>query len=161
MTHREQAVGKSDEWYTPPRVFKAMDVIFDLDVAHPGLDIVDWVPTRRIITEDSLLKDWAGFVWCNPPFGKRNALDPWLQKFFGHGNGVILTPDRTSSPWWQKHAPKADAILFVAPRIRFIPRDGKSSSPAQGTTLMAAGKNGVEALKNASSNNLGWLVFTR
>ena len=161
MPHREQAVGKTDEWYTPPRLFNAMGVVFDLDVAHPGLDIVDWIPANQIITHNSLSSKWGGFVWCNPPFGGRNGLDPWLSKFFDHGDGVILTPDRTSAPWWQKHAPKADAILFVSPRVRFIPKEGKTSSPAQGTTLMASGEKGVNALRNAQQNGLGWMVTVR
>jgi hypothetical protein len=37
----------------------------------------------------------------NPPFGGRNGLAPWLDKFFANGNGIALTPDRTSAPWWQ------------------------------------------------------------
>ncbi len=46
---------RSNEWYTPPRVFDAMPgVAFDLDVASPGREIVPWIPAREHITSGSL-----------------------------------------------------------------------------------------------------------
>lgn len=107
----------------------------------------------------SLDLDWKGFAWCNPPFGGRNGLVPWLDKFIRHGDGIALVPDRTSAPWWQVAAPKMDALLFVAPKIRFIGPGGKEGrSPAQGTTLMALGSRGVRALRRARKCGLGVLV---
>ena len=139
----EQSVGATDEWYTPPYVFKALGCRFDLDVAHPGLPYADWVPADALVTHDSLNREWTGFVWMNPPFGGRNGLVPWLDKFAAHGDGICLVPDRTSAPWWQAMAARVDAILFVAPKIKFIGRDGKEGrSPAQGTSLMASGHRG-------------------
>jgi hypothetical protein len=69
-TH-EQSV--TDEWYTPPYIFDALEEIFDVDVAHPGAHVVDWVPAKQLITHDSLKVDWHGFIWMNAPFGPRNA----------------------------------------------------------------------------------------
>lgn len=158
MALHEQATGATDEWYTPPHVFEAMAVRFDLDVSHPGLDVVDWIPADRIIEAGSLSRDWSGFVWMNAPFGGRNGLLPWLEKFFQHGNGVALVPDRTSAPWWQAYARRADLLLFVSPKLKFIGRDGKlGASPAQGTTLMAVGERGRHALENATRAGLGLL----
>ena len=126
-----------------------------MDVAHPGRHVVDWVPAYRLITSGSLEAEWTGLVWMNAPFGKRNGLEPWLAKFVAHGNGIALTPDRTSAPWWQRFTPHMGAVLFVAPKIRFIPGAGaKSSSPAQGTCLMAIGHEAVAALRRASSLGL-------
>jgi hypothetical protein len=160
MALHEQALGASDEWYTPPHVFEAMgDVQFDLDVAHPGWEAPCHVPAWTVMTAESLSRPWYGFVWMNPPFGARNGLAPWLEKFFEHGNGVALVPDRTSAPWWQEFARKADALLFVGKKLRFIRPDGsEGKSPAQGTTLLAAGPRGVEALQNAARNGLGLLT---
>lgn len=152
--------GKSDEWYTPPRVFDALGIGFDLDVAHPPGPYC-WSPSADVLTEHGLELPWHGFVWMNPPFGGRNGIVPWLDKFMRHGNGIALTPDRTSAPWWSKYAAMADAILFVRSKIRFIPGPGaKESSPAQGTTLMGCGPTAVAALMNAERNGLG-LVMTR
>lgn len=160
MALHEQCVGATDEWYTPPHVFEALGCQFDMDVASPGLDVTPWIPAKECLLkdQDSLSWNWRGFVWMNPPFGKRNGLEPWLDKFFAHGNGIALTPDRTSAPWWQKNSVRADAILFVGKKLKFIGADGKpGNSPAQGTTLMAAGTTAVEALNNAAANGLGAL----
>lgn len=168
MALHEQCVGKSDEWYTPAYVFNALGGSFDLDVASPGKQITPWIPAVEFVTEHSLLRDWRGYVWMNPPFGKRNGLSPWLEKFFAHRNGIALVPDRTSAPWWQTFAPEADAILFVGRKIRFIAgfddpdyeivRGEPGKSPAQGACLFAAGKRGVESLYRAATAQLGVLV---
>lgn len=95
----------------------------------------------------------------NPPFGGRNGLVPRLDKFTEHGNGIALVPDRTSAPWWQQFAPRMDAILFVAKKIKFIGQDGKPGmSPAQGTCLMAKGTRAAEDLRKAAISNLGFLM---
>lgn len=154
-----QAPGKTDEWYTPKYVFDALGVGFDLDVASPGKSVVPWVPARRVITAGSLTKPWSGFVWMNPPFGGRNGLVPWLEKFVAHANGVALVPDRTSAPWWQKFATLMDWILFVSPKIKFIGADGQPGpSPADGTCLWSLGGRGQLALETAQVRGLGVLV---
>jgi hypothetical protein len=159
MALHEQAVGATDEWYTPPYVFGAMGAYFDLDVASPGHGVVPWIPTTMHITGNSLRHDWAGFVWMNPPFGGRNAIIPWLEKFFTHRNGVALVPDRTSCPWWQTYTRAADLALFVAGKIKFIGADGQpGDSPAQGTTLLALGSDGVTALRRAERAGLGFCM---
>lgn len=167
MALHEQCVGKSDEWYTPPHVFQALGCEFDMDVSSPGAAVTWWIPAKRFITAGSLQIDWEGFVWMNSPFGGRNGLVPWLAKFFWHGNGIALVPDRTSAPWWQQFAPRADAILFVGSKIRFIAgfddpeygieRGKPGKSPAQGTTLLASGACGAEALQRAAASGLGTL----
>ncbi len=161
MAVHEQCLGASDEWYTPRYVFDAMGVLFDLDVSSPAVPCPADAFCASGIRADSLTQPWAGFVWMNPPFGGRNGLVPWLEKFFQHGDGVALVPDRTSAPWWQTYSRRADAILFVAKKIRFLRPDGSTGdSPAQGTSLLAAGPRGVAALENAERADLG-LLFER
>ena len=156
MSLHEQSVGKTDEWYTPSYVFEAMGCRFDVDVASPGLLVTPWIPASDFILSGSLTRVWQGFVWMNPPFGGRNGIVPWLDKFRSHGAGVALVPDRTSAPWWQDAARVMHRILFVAPKIQFIGADGKPGrSPAQGTALMAMGIKGVQALRVAQANGLG------
>ena len=161
MSLHEQCVGATDEWYTPPHVFKALGCDFDVDVASPGAAVTHWIPARRHIKGGSLERDWTdfGFIWMNPPFGARNGIVPWLEKFFAHGNGIALTPDRTSAPWWRDFAARAHKVLFVSPKLKFIGADGKpGASPAQGTSLMAIGSRGVAALHRAADNGLGVLM---
>jgi hypothetical protein len=159
MALHEQSVGATDEWFTPPRVFTALGCTFDMDVASPGQEVTPWIPARRFITCHSLAAPWSGFIWMNAPFGPRNGLVPWLDRFFAHGNGIALTPDRTSAPWWQAAAVRAELILFVAGKIRFISVDGTpGTSPAQGTTLMSVGRQGREGLQRAAAHGLGVLM---
>lgn len=157
MSHWETA-GASDEWYTPPHIFDALGCRFDLDVAAPFAGPTH-VPCDGWFYDRSLERHWSGFIWANPPFGGRNALAPWLDKFFAHGNGIALVPDRTSAPWFQEAWPKADAILFTR-KIRFLRPDGSEGvSPSNGTALMAAGKKGTDALRRASQAGLGILAY--
>jgi hypothetical protein len=67
------------EWYTPRYIFDAMGCDFDLDPASPGRD-VPWVPARRHYTKGGLEREWSGFVWLSPPYG-RDVLPGWIEKF--------------------------------------------------------------------------------
>lgn len=157
MSTWEPSVGASDEWYTPARVFHALGTVFDLDVAAPAGG-APHVPCRRYLTkaDDGLTAPWSGFVWMNPPFGGRNGLAPWLDRFFSHGNGIALTPDRTSAPWWQDAAAHAEAILFTRGKIQFERPDGSvGKSPGAGTTLWAIGGGAVADLLAAQACGLG------
>jgi len=159
MALHEQCVGATDEWYTPKHVFEALGCTFELDVATTNPP-VPWVPALRHMWEQSLDQKWDGFVWMNPPFGARNGLIPWLEKFFAHGDGIALVPDRTSAPWWQTYAPRCDLALFVSPKLKFIGADGQpGNSPAQGTCLLASGYRGIEALRCAAKAGLGVLMM--
>jgi hypothetical protein len=158
MALHEKSAGKTNEWYTPPHVFDALGCRFDTDVASPGGHITPWIPTKHFLTRNDE-PVWCGFIWMNPPFGGRNGISPWLKNFFLHGNGIALTPDRTSAPWWQHFAGQAHKVLFVAPKLKFIGADGlPGDSPAQGTSLMAVGSRGVAALHRAADNGLGVLM---
>lgn len=156
MSHWEQK-GKSDEWYTPQYIFDALGCRFDLDVAHPeGKPIT---PSDRVISCDSLNHEWNGFIWMNPPFGGRNAIIPWLSRFFDHGNGIALTPDRTSAPWFQVALKRCDAVLFISGKVKFVKPDRSTGdSPSNGTALFAVGQRGVDALIRAQREELGCLL---
>jgi len=159
MALHEQSVGSTDEWYTPPEIFRAMGAVFDLDVASPGRDVVPWVPAVEHLTAGSLEAEWRGFVWMNPPFGPRNGIVPWLEKFIAYRNGVCLVPDRTSAPWWQAWAVRMELILFVSPKPRFVNATGEPGpSPPNGVCLGALGAHGVAALRRARSFGLGVLM---
>ncbi len=143
--------GESDEWYTPAYIFEAMGETFDLDVAAPYGGPLH-VPARNWFFNNALAVDWHGFVWMNPPFGHQSTKRKWLGKFFDHGDGIALLPDRTSAPWWQEFAPKASAIQFISPKVKFIRPDGtRGEQPGTGTTLMAAGERARRALMRARS----------
>jgi hypothetical protein len=157
-----EAAGKSDEWYTPAYIFAGLGCHFDLDVAAP-VGGPRHVPCDHYYTHSGQSRPWmpGAFVWMNPPFGGRNAIEPWLERFFEHGNGIALTPDRTSAPWFQKWAVRAAALLFVSPKIKFERPDGSTGdSPGSGTCLMAAGERAVDILGNAGCLGLMLLPAT-
>jgi hypothetical protein len=155
MSHWE-ALGKSNEWYTPKYIFDALGCRFDMDVAaSPG---GCHVPALYYERHDGLKAEWRGFVWMNPPFGGRNALAPWLAKFFRHGNGIALTPDRTSAPWFQQYAPLSSSLMFL-PKVKFErPDQTVGRSPSVGTALMGIGSKADAALAIASQRRLGMLM---
>lgn len=146
-----EAAGETDEWYTPAYIFEALNTRFDLDVACPH-EGPRHVPADQWFSERALERDWHGFVWMNPPFGHQSHKRRWLRKFFDHGNGIALVPDRTSAPWFQEFAPLASAILWVSPKIKFERPDGTvGDSPGTGTALLGAGDQAVEALRGATA----------
>lgn len=141
-----EAAGMSDDWHTPKYIFDALGERFDLDVASPP-EGPRYVPADRWLSSGALECEWDGFVWMNPPFGHQRQKEQWLKKFFAHGNGIALVPDRTSAPWFQTYALKADAILWVSPKIKFERPDGSiGKSPGTGTALFAVGPRAVQAL---------------
>ena len=140
--------GESDEWYTPKYIFDALDARFDLDVASPPGG-PRYVPCKKYYHkgDNGLGRPWHGFVWMNPPFGHQRQKREWLRRFFDHGSGIALLPDRTSAPWFQEFAPLADAICWVSPKVKFERPDGTlGQSPGTGTVLMASGQQAVRAL---------------
>lgn len=144
-----EAHGETDEWYTPAYIFEALGEAFDLDVAAPPCGPLH-VPAERFYSSCALEADWFGFVWMNPPLGHQSTKRKWLARFFDHGEGIALLPDRTSAPWWQEFAPLASAVLFVSPKVKFIRPDGtQGEQPGTGTTLLAAGERGRLALLHA------------
>lgn len=155
MATWETSVGATDDWYTPKYIFDALGVRFDLDVAAPA-DGPRHVPAAAWHSSSSLERDWGGFVWMNAPFGGRNGLAPWLRKFFEHGNGIALTPDRTSAPWWQDAAWRARSMLLINGKVKFERPDGTlGAQPGTGTTLFAAGAAAHSALLRAERADLG------
>lgn len=150
------------EWYTPLYIFEALECHFDIDVAAPPSAVeLTHVPAENYISQNSLEADWHGFAWCNPPWAGRGNKQPWIDKMHAHGDGLLLTPDRSSAPWWQSAVKRADAVLFTAGKIQFIPGLGNQSKcdhPGSGTTIFAFGEKAVAALLNAEKNMLGTVL---
>lgn len=147
----------SDERYTPPEIFQALGMTFDLDPCSPGAG--HWVPAAKTFTmeEDGLSQPWHGRVFMNPPFGGRHGHVPWLSKFMEHGDGIGLVNALTSSDWFHDHLHRADALLFPRGKTRFIDADGKRlGAPWTGIVLIGMGEVSVDALKRSG---LGMVVF--
>lgn len=150
MKRHPVSVNPSDERYTPPDVFDALGMTFDLDPCSPGPD--HWVPARKVYTiaDDGLAQPWEGTVFMNPPFGGRNGHVLWLRKFLDHGDGIGLVNAQTSAAWFHDHLHRADALLFPRGRTRFFDQDGKQlNHPWTGVVLIGMGERCVEALRKS------------
>lgn len=150
MAEHEPCIGASDDWYTPPSIFDALGVRFDLDPCSPGPG--HWVPAASIYTEadDGLNKPWFGTVFMNPPFGGRNGHVPWLVKFFDHGDGIAIVRAYTSSSWWHDHMRRAETLLFPRGKTKFVRPDGSiGGSPGHGVVLIGMGSKCKDALRDS------------
>jgi hypothetical protein len=150
MAEHEPCTGKSDDWYTPPSIFEALGLTFDLDPCSPGPS--HWVPAHKVYTkaDDGLSKPWTGLVFMNPPFGGRHGHVPWLVKFLDHCYGVAIVRSYTSSDWWHEHMPRAEGILFPEGKTKFVRPDGSiGNSPGHGVVLIGMGELACYALQRS------------
>ena len=156
MAEHEPCIGGSDDWYTPPEIFDALGLAFDLDPCSPGAD--HWVPASIVYTkaEDGLVQPWQGLVFMNPPFGGRNGHVPWLRKFLTHANGIALVRAYTSSAWFHEWAIQAETMLFPKGKTKFIRPDGSiGRAPGHGTVMLGMGSIANAALQRS---RLGFFV---
>lgn len=150
---------KSVDWYTPKWVFDELDLSFDLDPASPEGG-VPWIPTKKFYTEkdNGLVQPWDGLVWLNPPYGKHTGA--WLEKMHHHRNGVALVFARTDCKWFHDYVAKADSILFLKGRIKFVDGLGKTGGNGAGcgSMLVAWGAASDLALKEMEQCGYGYYV---
>jgi DNA N-6-adenine-methyltransferase (Dam) len=157
MAEFEPSIGASDDWHTPPEIFRALALRFDLDPCAPMDRRHYFVPARKIYTieDDGLTQPWHGLVFVNPPFGGRNGHVPWLRKFLEHGGGgVAIVRAYTSSSWFNEYAVQAQIMLFPRGKTKFIRPDGSiGTAPGHGVVLLGMGATATLALVKSG---LGW-----
>lgn len=144
MAEHEPCIGASDEWYTPPEIFDALGLTFDLDPCSPGPH--HWAPARKVYTkaDDGISRDWSGLVFVNPPFGGRHGHVPWLTKFLAHGNGIAIVRAYTSADWFHDHVARlAETLLFPRGKTKFIRGERMESKTKTGTVIHEAGTAGT------------------
>jgi hypothetical protein len=149
MAEHEPSIGATSDWYTPPEIFEALGLVFDLDPCSPGYGLC-FVPAKRIYTEaeDGLRQPWFGIVWLNPPFGGRRGQVPWLRKFFSHRDGIALCAARTSADWFHEVVvPNAQLLCFPNGKTKFHRPDGTvGKEPGTGIVLIGMGVVATNAL---------------
>ena len=151
MAEHEPCIGATSEWYTPPEIFRALGLVFDLDPCSP-FPAPCHVPARHVMNrhDDGLAQEWRGLVFMNPPFGGRNSHVPWLRKFLDHGNGIAIVRAYTSSAWFHEWAVKAETMLFPRGKTKFIRANGEvGRAPGHGVVLLGMGETANEALRQS------------
>lgn len=137
------------EYLTPKFITDALGP-FDLDVAAPVYR--PWEIATECFTGEhtggqcGLKTPWHGFVWCNPPYGKRNGENDFIEKMARHNNGFALVSSKTETVLWHDTIwPCHSAILFFRRRLNFLKNDGTpnaegfASGFTNGSALIAFG----------------------
>ena len=149
----------SVDWYTPKWIFDALGLRFDLDPCQPPTGVA-WIPADKFYCEadNGLVQPWTGNVWLNPPYGKYTSA--WLRKMHEHRNGIALVFARTDTKWFHDYVAKADAILFLAGRVKFVDGLGVTAGngAGAGSMLIAWGQHNVDALRGLAEDNQGLLI---
>lgn len=125
--------GRSVEWETPPEILKAVGP-FDDDPALPK-------------ATDGLTREWKGFVWLNPPYGR--DMWPWLEKLSCHSpGGIALIFARTETLGFVKYVwRRANALFFLYGRPHFYKKGQRARGNSGGPiVLVAYGAKAVERL---------------
>lgn len=147
-SHTRGHRGGTNNWITPPHILEALGE-FDLDPCE--CETQPWPCAKRAFTvvDDGLSQEWDGRVYCNPPYGSEAW--PFLRRMAEHRDGISLIFARTETKLFQQHVwNEADAILFLAGRLRFHYPTGEKAKGNSGgpSILIGYGAENVERLRN-------------
>lgn len=136
---------KTDNWATPQWLFDQLneEFHFTLDVCADSQN----AKCARYFTreQDGLSEEWAGTVWCNPPYGRTIGL--WVKKvaeFVASGGGlaVMLLPARTDTRWFHDYIYGKAEIRFLRGRLRFGDATENAPFPSM-IVIFRGGKHNV------------------
>lgn len=158
MKAHQRTIGKSNEWFTDPKIVKALGK-FDLDPCH-AVKINPIFQTAHLtynIEQDGLRLNWFGRVWLNPPFN-RYERPKWMKKMADHNNGIMLIPAACETDAFYDHVwPYASGILFLKGRPHFYHANGERAKSNSGCTicLVSYNESNYKALR---ASNLGKVI---
>lgn len=148
----QSTVGKTDTWFTPPHIIKALGD-FDLDPCTHIDRPFDIAKINWTIEDDGLNKYWDPVlrIWMNPPYN-RYLITPFLKKISEHKNGISLLFARTDRRDFHNYIFNyCDSILFLKGRLTFLDQNG-IPAPANGgapNMLVAYGERNVASLQDS------------
>jgi phage N-6-adenine-methyltransferase len=126
--HRSPHGSHTDEYGTPPSVFKRFGSGCTLDVCATTETAV----CRDHFTKahDGLKRPWHGTVWMNPPY---SDLHTWCAKAYEYaqagGMVIALLPAWTDAPWFHDFV-SFGRITFIRGKLSFVGRKGYSWFPS-------------------------------
>lgn len=114
----------SEEWATPPEVFKALDQEFHFDLDPCATPENAKCKDFYTIDIDGLTQNWGGRrVFCNPPYGRK--IGSWVRKCWEESRKpdtlvVALIPARTDTRYFHEYIyHKAKEVRFLRGRLHF------------------------------------------
>ena len=117
---------KTDLWETPQVLFDKLNAEF-----HFTLDacaISENAKCHHYYTpeQNGLSQNWAGIVWCNPPYGRK--VGDWVKKASeSNCTVVMLLPARTDTRWFHDYIYHKAEIRFIRGGLHF--GGSKNSAP--------------------------------
>jgi hypothetical protein len=132
----------NDVLQTPDYLIDALGP-FDLDPCAgetTNIALKNWWDGRG---EDGLLREWDGFVWCNPPFSQKET---WIEKMTAHRLGILILPERGSAPWFGPLAMNSGKYFVMGKKVNF---KGGPSSNNLGSVLFPFGEEAVKRIQNS------------
>ena len=147
-TGGDGATATTHDWLTPPELLAALGP-FDMDPCASQYQPWRTAATQFTIEDDGLAREWSGRVWCNPPYGPH--AEKFLRRMAEHGDGIALIFARTETRAFQEWCWKrADAMLFMAGRIKFrLPGGGTAGTAGAPSVLIAYGQTNADALRQS------------
>jgi phage N-6-adenine-methyltransferase len=120
--HRAPFTASTDEFGTPPEIFKRFGTGCTLDVcASKGRAMCADYITKA---QDGLKRNWYGVVWLNPPY---SDIAPWCAKavqFAREGGTVVaLLPVWSDAPWFHELVCYGE-ITFLRGKLSYVGRKG-------------------------------------
>ena len=122
---------KTDNWETPPELFKDLDNEFKFTL-DPCASKENHKCAKYFTKEENgLLQDWSGQrVYCNPPYGR--TVGEWVEKAAKESRKenttvVMLLPARTDTKWFHNYIYGCATIRFIRGRLKF--GGSKNSAP--------------------------------
>jgi phage N-6-adenine-methyltransferase len=126
--HRAPFSGYSDEYATPPEIFRRFGADCTLDVcATKGKAMCPSFFTKE---QDGLKQRWRGTVWMNPPY---SDLVNWCRKAYEYalagGTVIALLPVWSDAGWFHSHV-RYGEITFLRGKLSYVGRAGYAWFPS-------------------------------
>lgn len=122
---------ESNEWATPQELFDRLAAMFGPFTLDPCATALNAKCERYFTVEDDgLAQSWAPeCVFMNPPYGR--VIGQWIEKAYHESRDgatvVCLVPARTDTAYWHDYVMRADEIILLRGRVRFV--GGTSCAP--------------------------------
>lgn len=123
MLNNALFTSEKDDWETPNDYFLDINREFNFDLDAAASKKNAKLPNFYTKDDDALKQDWAGNVFCNPPYGRN--LRKWLEKGYEEHlkdpNRVIvfLIPARTDTSYWHDFIFGKAEVRFLRGRLKF------------------------------------------